>query len=92
MRYSSSGSCQKTMWIRTRICAFLLLTLEVHLIEYQEKLFGGPCKNLGLRNGCSTAPEVKLEFCTGTPWEFLYDVDLVIITETEDELKMKLIK
>ena len=32
------------------------------------------------------------EFCTGTPWELLYAVDLVIIAETGDELRMKLIK
>ena len=32
------------------------------------------------------------EFCTGTPWELLYADDLVIIAETEDELRMKLIK
>ena len=31
------------------------------------------------------------EFCTGTPWE-LYGDDLVVIAETKDELKMKLIK
>ena len=32
------------------------------------------------------------EFCTGTPWKLLYADDLVIIAETNDELKMKLIK
>ena len=32
------------------------------------------------------------EFCTGTPWELLYADDLVIIAETEDELRMQLIK
>ena len=32
------------------------------------------------------------EFCTGTPWELLYADDLVIIAETKDELRMKLIK
>ena len=32
------------------------------------------------------------EFCTGTPWELLYADDLVINAETEDELRMKLIK
>ena len=32
------------------------------------------------------------EFCTGTPWELLYADDLVMIAETEDELKMKLSK
>ena len=32
------------------------------------------------------------DFCTGTPWELLYADDLVIIAETEDELRMKLIK
>ena len=32
------------------------------------------------------------EFCTGTPWELLHADDLVIIAETEDELRMKLIK
>ena len=31
-------------------------------------------------------------FCTGTPWELLYVDDLVIIAETKDELRMKLIK
>ena len=34
----------------------------------------------------------KVRVLHWTPWEFLYGVDLVIITETEDELKMKLIK
>ena len=32
------------------------------------------------------------EFCTGTPWELLYADYLVITAETEDELRMKLIK
>ena len=32
------------------------------------------------------------EFCTETRWELLYIDDLVIFTETEDELRMKLIK
>ena len=32
------------------------------------------------------------EFCTGAPWELLYADDQVIIDETEDELRMKLIK
>ena len=32
------------------------------------------------------------EFCTGTPWDLLYADDLVIIAETEDELRMKLIQ
>ena len=32
------------------------------------------------------------EFCTGTPRELMYVDDLVIIAETDDELKMKLIK
>ena len=32
------------------------------------------------------------EFCTETRWELLYIDDLVIFPETEDELRMKLIK
>ena len=32
------------------------------------------------------------EFRTGTPWELLYAVDLVISAETEEGLKMKLNK
>ena len=32
------------------------------------------------------------EFYTETRWELLYIDDLVIFTETEDELRMKLIK
>ena len=35
---------------------------------------------------------LSLEFCTGTTWELLYADDLVIIAETEDELRMKLVK
>ena len=35
---------------------------------------------------------LSLEFCTGAPWELLYADNLVIIAETEDGLKMKLIK
>ena len=35
---------------------------------------------------------LSCEFCTGIPCELLHADDLVIIAETEDELKMKLIK
>ena len=35
---------------------------------------------------------LSCEFCTGTLFELLHADDLVIIAETEDELKMKLIK
>ena len=35
---------------------------------------------------------LSCEFCTETRWELLYIDDLVIFTETEDELRMKLIK
>ena len=35
---------------------------------------------------------LSCEFYTGTLWELLYADDLVIIAETEDELRMKLIK
>ena len=35
---------------------------------------------------------LSCEFCTGTPWKSLCADDLVIITETEDELRMKLIE
>ena len=59
---------QKNIWLRTRICTLLLLTLKRHSIEFQEKLLGGSCENLALRNGlcslyilCTTTPEVKLE-------------------------------
>ena len=59
---------QKNIWLKTGICTLLLLTLKRHSVELQEKLFGGPCKNLALRNGlcslyilCKTTPEVKLE-------------------------------
>ena len=67
MQYSSSDIYKKNMWLRTRNFTALLLTLKRHLIEYQEKSFGGPCKNLALRNGfcslyrlCTTTLEVKL--------------------------------
>ena len=33
---------------------------------------------------------LSCEFCTGTPWELLYADDLVIIAETEDELRMRM--
>ena len=36
--------------------------------------------------------KLSCEFCNGIPCELLYADDLVIIAETEDELKMKLIK
>ena len=35
---------------------------------------------------------LSLEFCTRTTWELLYADDLVIIAESEDELRMKLVK
>ena len=136
MQYLSSDSCKKNIWLRTGNCTLLLLTLKRHLIEYQEKLFGGPCENLAFWNElcslhrlCTTMPEVKLEsvnntysdefgvkvgfhqgsvlspllfiivlkalsreLCTGTPWDLFHADDLVIIPETEDELRMKLIK
>ena len=73
MQYSSSDSCKKNIWLRTGNYTLLLLTLKRHSIEYQERLFGGPCENLTLRNGlcslyrlCITTPEAKLESVTPT--------------------------
>ena len=73
MQYSSLGSCKKNIWLRTGICTSLSLPLNKYLMEYQEKLFGGSCRNLALRNGLyslyrlyTTTPEVKLESITPT--------------------------
>ena len=35
---------------------------------------------------------LSFEFCIGAPLEMLYAEDLVIIAETEDQLKMKLVE
>ena len=55
---------------------------------------------VGVHQGSALSPllfiivlkALSRDFCTGTPWELCYTDDLVIIAETEDELKMKLIK
>ena len=57
---------------------FAFVYLEMCSIEYQEKLFGGPCENFALRNGlcslysqCTTTPEVKLDPVTPTVIKFI---------------------
>ena len=52
---------------------------------------------VGVPQGSLLSPLIRhctqsLVFCTGTPWELLYDDDLVISAETEEGLKMKLNK
>ena len=85
---------RKVFW-----CAMRKLGFEEWIVQFVQAM----CNNTRIKVRVSSIYSDKFsysslrealsyEFCTETPWELFYVDDLVIIAETEDELKMKLIK